>query len=30
LSINLGQGRHVWLGQPHGAVCTPHIVDFDE
>lgn len=29
-SFSLGQGRHVWLGQPHDLNCIPQTVFFDE
>ena len=29
-SLTLGQGRHIWLGQPHDPNCIPHLVAFDE
>lgn len=28
-SLNLAQGRHVWLGQLHDEICIPLIVEFD-
>ena len=29
-SVRLAQGCHVWLLQPHDALCIPHNVVFDD